>query len=65
MKIQDLRKLNQAELAAKLTEQRRELFDMRFQHATAQLGKTSSIPAAKKNIARVLTIMNEAKRSGK
>lgn len=65
MKTQDLRKLSQAELTAKLNEQRQELFNLRFQHATAQLEKTSSIPAAKKNIARILTVMNEVKRSGK
>ena len=65
MKTQDLRKLSQAELAAKLSEQRQELFNLRFQHATAQLEKTSSIPVAKKNIARILTVMNEDKRSGK
>ena len=40
-------------------EQRQELFNLRFQHTTAQLEKTSSIPAARKNIARILTVLKE------
>ena len=40
-------------------EQRQELFNLRFQHTTAQLEKTSSIPAARKNIARILTALKE------
>lgn len=60
MRMKDLRGLSQAELEAKLKEQRQELFNLRFQHATAQLEKTSSIPAAKKNIARILTAMAES-----
>lgn len=60
MKMKDLKGLSQAELEAKLTEQRQELFNLRFQHATAQLEKTSSIPATKKNIARILTAMAES-----
>ena len=47
------------ELKAKLAEQRQELFNLRFQHTTAQLEKTSSIPAARKNIARILTVLKE------
>ena len=59
MKAQDLRKLGVDELRAKLAEQRQELFNLRFQHATAQLEKTSSIPATRKTIARILTILKE------
>ena len=40
-------------------EQRQELFNLRFQHTTAQLAQTSSIPAARKNIARILTGLKE------
>ena len=57
MKMQELRGLSAEQLETKLAELRQELFNLRFQHATAQLEKTASIPAVKKNIARVLTAM--------
>lgn len=59
MKAKELKQLGVDELRAKLVEQRQELFNLRFQHATAQLEKTSSIPAARKTIARILTILKE------
>ncbi len=46
MKMKELRGLSKDELQAKLTETRQELFNLRLQHATAQLEKTASIPAA-------------------
>ena len=57
MKAKELKELGVEELKAKLAEQ--ELFNLRFQHTTAQLEKTSSIPAARKNIARILTVLKE------
>lgn len=59
MKANELKQLSVEELTAKLAEQRQELFNLRFQHTTAQLEKTSSIPVARKNIARILTILKE------
>lgn len=59
MKAKELRELSVDELKAKLAAQRQELFNLRFQHATAQLEKTSSLPAARKDIARILTILKE------
>lgn len=59
MKAKELRDLSVDELKAKLAAQRQELFNLRFQHATAQLEKTSSLPAARKDIARILTILKE------
>ena len=59
MKAKELKELGVEELKAKLAEQRQELFNLRFQHTTAQLEKTSSIPAARKNIARILTVLKE------
>ena len=59
MKSPELRSLGVDELKAKLVEQRKELFNLRFQHATAQLEKTATIPATRKSIARILTILKE------
>lgn len=60
MNMKELRALSAQDLQTKLTEARQELFNLRFQHATAQLEKTASIPATKKNIARILTAMAES-----
>lgn len=59
MKVSELKQLGKAELLGKLAEQRQELFNLRFQHATAQLENTSTLPVARKNIARILTILKE------
>ncbi len=55
MKKPDFTNMSVSELQAKLKELRTELFNLRFQHATSQLEKTSSLKETKKNIARVLT----------
>lgn len=59
MKTQELRKMSVEELNKFLKETRESLFNLRFKHATAQLEKVSAIPAAKRDIARVLTILKE------
>lgn len=59
MKTQELRKMSVEELNKFLKETRENLFNLRFKHATAQLEKVSAIPAAKRDIARVLTILKE------
>lgn len=57
--VKDLRELDDAKLKEKLEESRKELFTMRFKHATAQLEKTTSLGDVKKTIARILTIQRE------
>ena len=57
--MKEFRDLSVAELQTKLTEARQDLFNLRFQHAVAQLEKTHSIPVARKNIARILTALAE------
>lgn len=59
MKAAELRTLSVEELKEKLAASRREILDLRFKHATAQLEKTAAIPAAKRTVARILTILNE------
>lgn len=46
-------------LQEKLVEIRKELFNLRFRHATGQLEKVSEIPAAKRRIARILTLIKQ------
>ena len=59
MKAAELKKMTAEELEAKLTELKRELFNLRFQHAINQLDNPQKIVEVKKNIARVMTILSE------
>lgn len=59
MKAQDLRNMSVEDLNKSLGEQRKELFNLRFKHSTAQLEKTHEIPATKRNIAKIMTILKE------
>lgn len=57
MKKPDFSGLNANELKEKLNEYRKQLFDLRFQHATKQLENTSLLKATRKNIARVSSLL--------
>ncbi len=59
MKPVDLRDMNDAELREHLATARRDLFGLRFQHATRELDNTASLRAAKREVARALTIARE------
>jgi large subunit ribosomal protein L29 len=59
MKASELRELDTTQLSEKLEEFRKELFNLRFQHATAQLENTQRICVVKKSIARIQTIQRE------
>ncbi len=58
-KTRELDALGVADLEKKLAEARAELFNLRFKHATAQLESVALIPAAKKRIARILTLIKQ------
>jgi large subunit ribosomal protein L29 len=55
----DLRALSDEELARKLAENRRELFNLRFQSATGALENPARLKLTKREIARILTIRHE------
>jgi large subunit ribosomal protein L29 len=59
MKASELRDLSDAELLDHLRTARRELFGLRFQHATGELDNTAVLAHAKRDIARALTIAHE------
>jgi large subunit ribosomal protein L29 len=59
MKTSELRDMDDAELREHLTTSRRELFGLRFQHATGELDNTSGLGRARREIARTLTIARE------
>ena len=53
------------ELTAKVGSMKNELFNLRFQQTTGQLKNPLAIRTIKKDIARVLTILNERGRAKK
>ena len=59
MKASDLRDMSESELREHLRTSRRELFGLRFQHATGELDDTSSLHKAKREVARTLTVANQ------
>ena len=64
MKASELRELTPDELVAKEVELSEQLFALRLQKVTGQLEKASKVQTAKRDLARVLTVLRE-KRSEK
>ncbi|NLB50968.1 MAG: 50S ribosomal protein L29 [Clostridiaceae bacterium] len=59
MKAKELRGKNQTELENELQELKKELFNLRFQHATNQLANPMELKRVKRDIARVKTVMRQ------
>jgi large subunit ribosomal protein L29 len=59
MRSSELRDLTETELREHVHTARRELFGLRFQHATGELDNTAGLKKAKREIARALTIARE------
>ena len=59
MRAKELRSMTAAELETKLQELKKELFNLRFQHAVNQLENPHQIAEVKHDIARVMTVLNE------
>jgi large subunit ribosomal protein L29 len=64
VKAKEIRDLSVEELKEKEKEIGQELFNLRFQKATGQLGNTAMIRQTKKDLARVKTILRELEISG-
>ena len=59
MKVNEIRDLKIEELQEKLQDLKKELFNLRFQHATNQLDNPMRIAEVKKTIARIKTVIKE------
>jgi large subunit ribosomal protein L29 len=59
VKPTELRDMTETELRDHIRTARRELFGLRFQHATGELDDTASLKQAKKEVARALTVARE------
>ena len=64
MKANELRSKSSSDLGKMLSDLKREWMNLRFQVASRDLNNTSVISKVKKNIARVMTILNEKKNMG-
>ena len=65
MKIKEIREMSAEQLAEKLMELKKDLFNLRLQHATNQLENPVRIAEVKKDIARVKTIIREQQLAGR
>ncbi len=59
MKTTEIRKLSAAELEKRVADLKKDLFQLRLQHATNQLENPLKIAEVKRDIARIKTIMRE------
>ena len=64
MKAKELRDLSAEELREKEQGLSQELFNLRFQKATGQLGNTAMLGKTKRDLARVKTVLKELEISG-
>ena len=55
----ELRDLTDEDLEHRLAERRKELFNLRFQSVTGALENSARLKIAKREIARILTVVNE------
>jgi len=59
MKTYELREISEKELVDHIRTARREIFGLRFQHATGELENTAGMSTSKKSLARALTIARQ------
>ena len=59
MHAKALRDLDDGELAKQLATLRKELFGLRFAHATGELDNTAAVARARRDLARALTVARE------
>ena len=59
MKVNEIKAMTTEQLNAKLAELKKELFNLRFQHAVNQLENPHKMTEVKHDIARVMTVLNQ------
>lgn len=62
VKASDIRMKTDKELNSRLTELRKEQFNLRFQRATGQLANTARVSHIRSEIAKISTVVGERKR---
>ena len=59
MNAKKIHEMNNQELVNKLSELKKELFNLRMSHATGQLANSTALRNCKRDIAKVKTILRE------
>ena len=59
MKASEIRQKNVEEMNQELEALHKEQFNLRMQHATGQLARSSELKRVRRDIARVKTVLNE------
>ncbi|WOO88464.1 50S ribosomal protein L29 [Mollicutes bacterium LVI A0078] len=59
MQYSDIKEMSTQDIEAKIAENKKELLNLRFQLATGNLEDTAQIKNLKKDIARLMTALNE------
>jgi len=62
LKANELRDLSDEELVERMRETRKQLFNLRFQHATGQLDNPRKLRLVRQDIARIMTVQGERER---
>lgn len=65
MKANEIREMTAEELTNKLADLKKDLFNLRLQHATNQLDNPMQITAVKRDIAKVNTVLRERELAAK
>ena len=65
MKIKEIREMSAEQLAEKLMELKKDLFNLRLQHAINQLEDPGKIADVKKDIAKIKTVQRERELAAK
>ncbi|MDD4183865.1 MAG: 50S ribosomal protein L29 [Candidatus Izemoplasmatales bacterium] len=61
--VKEIREMDNDAILKEIDNLKKEMFDLRFKHATGQLENTARLSAVRKTIARMKTILSE--RAGK
>jgi len=62
LKANELRDMSDDELIERMRETRKQLFNLRFQHATGQLDNPRKLRLVRQDIARIMTVQGERER---
>ncbi|MDD3477968.1 MAG: 50S ribosomal protein L29 [Candidatus Izemoplasmatales bacterium] len=59
LNVKEIRKMDDATLLSQIDDLKKELFNLRFKHATGKLEDTARLFTVRKTIARMKTILTE------
>lgn len=65
MKLYEIKEMTSDELVKRIEEEEKNLVDLRFSHQLKQLNNTAKLKLAKKDIARMKTILGERQKADK